>query len=82
MDSPKPYLHELTRGCEVILPSPPPDPPRNKELEARVQKLRKQQEQVQYNKMIQNVSRTPEGKEESFAAESENYIFFSTLFFN
>lgn len=69
MESPKVYLHELVKGCDIVLPSPPSDPPRNKELEARIVRLRKEQEQRQYNKMIQNVSRTPEGKEESFAAE-------------
>ncbi|XP_046456511.1 uncharacterized protein LOC124203741 [Daphnia pulex] len=69
MESPKVYLHELIKGCDVVIPSPPPDPPRNKELEARIVRLRKEQEQRVYNKMIQNVSRTPEGKEESFAAE-------------
>lgn len=74
MESPKPHLHELTSGCIIILPSPPPDPPRNKELEARVLRLRKEQEQRQYNKMIQNVSRTPEGKEESIAADSKNQL--------
>ena len=74
MESPKVYLHELTKGCQVVMPSPPPDPPRNPELEARIVRLRKEQEQRQYNKMIQNVSRTPEGKEESFAAESKSNL--------
>jgi hypothetical protein len=74
MESPKVYLHELIKGCHVVLPSPPPDPPRNPELEARIVRLRKEQEQRQYNKMIQNVSRTPEGKEESFAAESKSNL--------
>lgn len=69
MESPKVYLHELVKGCDIVLPTPPSDPPRNKELEARIVRLRKAQEQRQYNKMIQNVFRTPEGKEESFAAE-------------
>jgi hypothetical protein len=69
------------KGCAIILPSPQPDPPRNKELEARIVRLRKQQEQLLYNNMIQNVSRTPEGKEESFAAESmSNFAIFLKLF--
>lgn len=80
MESPKVYLHELIKGCDVVIPSPPPDPPRNKELEARIVRLRKEQEQRVYNKMIQNVSRTPEGKEESFAAESKsNSAIFQTI---
>lgn len=70
MDNPNIHLHELADGSSVILPAPPPDPPRNQELEARVQKLRKEQEQRQYDKMVQNVSRAPDAKEESFAAES------------
>lgn len=74
MESPEVYLHELVKGCDIVLPTPPSDPPRNKELEARIVRLRKAQEQRQYNKMIQNVSRTPEGKEESFAAESNTTL--------
>ena len=74
-ESPKIYLHELAKGCKIVLPSPPPDPPRSKELEARIERLRKEQEQRQYNKMVQNVSRIPEdNKEESFAAESKNKL--------
>ena len=70
----KVYLHDLIKGSSIILPSPPPDPPRNKELEARVERLRKEQEQRQYNKMVHNVSRKPEMKEETFASESKYNI--------
>lgn len=81
MESPKVYLHELMKGSNIILPTPLPDPPRSKELEARIVRLRKEQEQRQYNKMIQNVSRRSEGKEESFAAES-NYELFQNFVSN
>lgn len=71
MEDPNIHLHEIVKGSNVIIPTPPPDPPRNKELEARVQRLRKEQEQKQYDKMVQNVSSpTPDHKDESFAAES------------
>ena len=47
-------FHELLNGSEVLLPEPT-FPPRNPELDARVQKLRMQQEHREYNQMVSNV---------------------------
>lgn len=70
MEGPKVYLHELIKGSDVELPSPPPDPPRNPVLEARIQRLRKEQERKQYEKMVQNVSQNPEPvQQDSISAE-------------
>ena len=62
-------MHELLRGSDVQLPKPAPDPPRNPELQARIERLRKEQEQREYDKMVHNVSRAKEFKDESIAAE-------------
>ncbi|XP_077496841.1 vacuolar ATPase assembly protein VMA12 [Amblyomma americanum] len=48
------YLHKLLEGSEVCYPSPV-TPPRNPELEARVQKLRAQQQNREYNRMTSDV---------------------------
>lgn len=47
-------FHELISKCELILPEPRLAP-RNPELEARVQRLKKEQEQREYEKMTDNV---------------------------
>lgn len=47
-------VHELLEESEVILPKYEP-PPRNPELEARIQKLRAKQENREYNKMVESV---------------------------
>ncbi|XP_058836913.1 transmembrane protein 199 [Topomyia yanbarensis] len=49
-----PYLHELMHDCEIILPENE-IMERNPELEARCQKLRRQQEAKQYEAMTRNV---------------------------
>jgi len=68
-------------GSVVQLPSPPPDPPRNPELEARIIRLRKEQERREYDKMVYNVAQSPDQslKEESISSES---IGFKTLLHN
>lgn len=48
------HFHELVSGCELLLPSPV-TPPRNPELEARIQKLKAEQEEREYRKMTKNV---------------------------
>lgn len=48
------HFHELISGCELELPSPV-IPPRNPELEARIQKLKAEQEEREYKKMTKNV---------------------------
>lgn len=63
------HLHELMKGSEVQLPKLAPDPPRNPELQARIERLRKEQEQREYEKMVHNVSHVKEFKENSIAAE-------------
>lgn len=49
-----PYLHELMEDCEMLLPENEVQE-RNPELEARCQKLRKQQEAKEYQAMTRNV---------------------------
>lgn len=49
-----PYLHELMANCEIVLPENEIQE-RNPELEARCQKLRKQQEAKEYQAMTRNV---------------------------
>ncbi|GLH05693.1 Transmembrane protein [Gryllus bimaculatus] len=48
------YLHELLKGCEIVLPEPEVLP-RSPELEARVQRLRQEQEARAYRSMTKNV---------------------------
>ncbi|KAH6923167.1 hypothetical protein HPB50_024590 [Hyalomma asiaticum] len=48
------YLHKLLEGSELCLPSPV-TPPRNPELEARVQKLKAQQLNRDYDRMTSDV---------------------------
>ena len=71
MERPKVYLHQLVKGCTVVLPSLPPPPPRNPQLEARIIRLRKEQEKKQYEKMVRNVAHTSGPVEETFASESK-----------
>jgi hypothetical protein len=54
------HFHEIMSGCEMVLPQPK-FPPRNPELEARVQRLRKEQEDREYKRMTQNVDRPVPG---------------------
>ncbi|KOX74263.1 hypothetical protein WN51_00607 [Melipona quadrifasciata] len=48
------YLHELLEEDDIILPTPKVTP-RNPELEARMQKLRAQQNAIKYRAMTKNV---------------------------
>lgn len=48
------YLHKLLQGCDIVLPQPPVIE-RNPELEARVQRLIKEQEARVYRAMTKNV---------------------------
>lgn len=48
------YLHKLLEGCEIVLPQPPVIE-RNPELEARIQRLKKEQEEREYKAMTKNV---------------------------
>ena len=48
------HFHELITKCDLIVPAPQ-IAPRNEELEARVQKLKKELEQKEYDRMTDNV---------------------------
>ncbi|XP_029840996.2 transmembrane protein 199 [Ixodes scapularis] len=50
------YLHELLERSELCLPNPV-TPPRNPELELRIQKLKAQQMNREYDRMTANVDR-------------------------
>lgn len=74
-DDPKtPYLHELMQGSDVILPKNEYQE-RNPELEARCQRLRREQEQRMYDQMTKNVDnvRRPQ-PDESIGAQSKGKI--------
>lgn len=71
-ERPTAYLHQLVRDSRLELPTPPAPAPRDPELERRVQRLRKEQEQRQYQRMVANVaasSRKFDVDDESFAAQ-------------
>uniref|UniRef100_A0A182NFZ7 Endoplasmic reticulum-based factor for assembly of v-atpase n=1 Tax=Anopheles dirus TaxID=7168 RepID=A0A182NFZ7_9DIPT len=53
-DATVPYLHTLLAGCSLKLPENPIQE-RNPELEARCQRLRKEQEDREYHRMTKNV---------------------------
>lgn len=48
------HFHDLIRDCQMVLPEPR-FPPRNPELEARIQKLKAQQAEREYKRMTENV---------------------------
>lgn len=48
-------VHELLEESEIVLPKYE-EPPRNPDLEARIQKLRAEQENREYSKMVESVS--------------------------
>jgi len=48
------HFHQLMKHCEMVLPEPK-FPPRNPELEARIQRLRNEQANREYRRMTQNV---------------------------
>lgn len=62
------YLHEMLSGCEIDFWKPP-KPKRNPELEARIQKLKAQQEEREYYEMTKNISRSPFNNSSSFQSE-------------
>jgi hypothetical protein len=75
------YLHQIIPGTEELLPTYR-RVPRNPELEARCQKLRREQEEREYRAMTKMVDpkryREPE---ESIAYQSMNYVFsLNTIF--
>lgn len=73
------HLHEILSRCEVVLPQLKVEP-RNPELEARIQKLRKAEEERQYRVMTKNVdSVRVRHPEDTFAAQGNLYYSISTL---
>ena len=70
------YFHELMEESTVILPEPQ-IPPRNPDLEARIQRLKVQQAERDYKRMTQNVSGRPAYTEEPLANQSKknNLLF-------
>ncbi|XP_067132481.1 transmembrane protein 199 [Centruroides vittatus] len=62
------YLHEMLHGCEIDFWKPP-KPKRNPELEARIQKLKAEQEEREYHEMTKNVSMSSFKKSSSFQSE-------------
>ena len=67
----KVYIHELLEGVDVILPQPKVTP-RNPELEARVKKLKAQQQNRDYKAMTKSVdSLRKHLPEDSFAFQSK-----------
>lgn len=48
------HIHTLIERCDIILPSPKIQP-RNAQLEARIQKLRRMEEERKYKEMTRNV---------------------------
>lgn len=73
----KVYLHELFDNSDVILPSPEITP-RNPELEARVKKLREQQNAREYQEMTKSIDSVRKFlPEDSIAYQSKTNLFFS-----
>ncbi|XP_074641507.1 vacuolar ATPase assembly protein VMA12-like [Tubulanus polymorphus] len=67
-----PYLHELLEGCEIKIPKFEL-PPRNPELEARIQRLKAEQANREYKEMTKNVSHhILEKKENTFGQDAKN----------
>jgi len=48
------HFHEIIKDCQMVLPEPK-FPPRNPELEARIQKLKAEQAEKEYKRMTENV---------------------------
>jgi len=48
------HFHELIKDCQMVLPEPK-FPPRNPELEARIQRLKAEQAEREYKRMTSNV---------------------------
>jgi len=85
------YFHELLSESEMILPQPK-YPPRDPVLEARCQKLRARQEEMEYQKMTSNVDGRVQGllkhnETDSFSKQSKkkekmwgSWDFFTTIY--
>lgn len=70
------YLHELFDNSDVILPSPKVTP-RNPELEARIKKLKAQQNAREYQAMTKNIDSVRKFlPEDSISYQSKVDIFF------
>jgi hypothetical protein len=65
------HFHELMADSVMILPEPK-FPPRNPELEARIQKLKVQQAERDYKRMTQNVSGRAAYTEEPISNQSKS----------
>ncbi|KAA0201852.1 hypothetical protein HAZT_HAZT003169 [Hyalella azteca] len=53
-------IHQLLDESEILLPTYEP-PPRNPELEARIQNLRAEQENREYARMVQSIAQLKQG---------------------
>ena len=73
------HFHEMMEKCVVLLPEPV-IPPRNPELEARVQKLKAEQAEREYKKMTYNISSKQRYTEEPLANQSKLLYFIITIF--
>ncbi|XP_065568340.1 transmembrane protein 199-like [Artemia franciscana] len=62
-------LHKMLRCCDILLPTLPAPPPRNPQLEARCLRLRKEQEQKEYDAMVNRIAPPKERKPDNLAAE-------------
>ncbi|GFR94747.1 transmembrane protein 199 [Elysia marginata] len=66
------FLHEMVEEA-VFVPQPVIPPPRNPELEARIQKLKIEEENKEYRRMTQNLE--PRGKKAfSFQEDGKTYL--------
>lgn len=79
-DDPVPWLHELLAESEVILPENEYQE-RNPVLEARCQRLRKEQEQRLYNQMTKNVDNVrKQNPDESIGSQSKSWFLQKNCF--
>ncbi|KAK2726164.1 hypothetical protein QYM36_000573 [Artemia franciscana] len=62
-------LHKMLRCCDILLPTLPAPPPRDPQLEARCLRLRKEQEQKEYDAMVNRIAPPKERKPDNLAAE-------------
>ncbi|XP_078598304.1 vacuolar ATPase assembly protein VMA12-like isoform X3 [Branchiostoma floridae x Branchiostoma japonicum] len=67
----KQYLHELLEGSDVFFP-PVETPPRNPELVARLERLKREQENRQYAQMTRDMGKKPgQGALSDFGSEAK-----------
>ncbi|XP_078598302.1 vacuolar ATPase assembly protein VMA12-like isoform X1 [Branchiostoma floridae x Branchiostoma japonicum] len=67
----KQYLHELLEGSDVFFP-PVETPPRNPELVARLERLKREQENRQYAQMTRDMGKKPgQGALSDFGSEED-----------